>query len=57
MNYIDAIKNYIPKDAQEIQDKKVILNCIELFPQNILLRDNEIAHIISSGSQSVFNFK
>jgi len=49
LNYIDEIKNYIPKDAQEIQDKKVILNCIELFPQNILLRDNEIAHITSSG--------
>jgi len=49
LNYIDEIKNYIPKDAQEIQDKKVILNCIEMFPQNILLRDNEIAHITSSG--------
>ena len=49
LGYIDEIKNYIPKDEQEMQDKKVILNCIELFPKNILLRDNEIAHITSSG--------
>ena len=49
MNYIDEINNYVPKDEQEIQDKKVMLNCIELFPHNILLRDNEIAHITSSG--------
>ena len=49
MNYINDINNYIPKDEQETQDKKVILGCIEMFPHNILLRDNEIAHITSSG--------
>jgi len=49
MSYIDEIRNYVPKDDQEIQDKKVILNCIELFPHNVLLRDNEITHITSSG--------
>lgn len=49
MNYIDEIKNYVPKDEQEFQDKKVTLNCIELFPHDILLRDNEIVHITSSG--------
>jgi len=46
---VDEIKGYIPKNEQELQDKSVILDCIQLFPQNILLRDNEIAHITSSG--------
>jgi len=49
MNYINEIKNYTPKNEQEQQDKNVILDCIKLFPHNILLRDNEIAHITSSG--------
>ncbi|HYE10783.1 MAG TPA: NUDIX hydrolase, partial [Patescibacteria group bacterium] len=34
---------------QERQDKKIILHYIEQFPHNILLRDNEFAHITSSG--------
>ena len=49
MNYIDEINSYVPKDEQEAQDRKVILNCIKLFPHDILLRDNEVAHITSSG--------
>jgi len=49
MSYIDDINSYIPKNKQEIQDKKVILEYIHRFPHNVLLRDNEIAHITSSG--------
>ncbi|MCL2364689.1 MAG: NUDIX hydrolase [Defluviitaleaceae bacterium] len=49
MTYINDIKNYPPKNEQEQQDKNVILNCIQLFPHSILLRDNEIAHITGSG--------
>ncbi len=49
MNYIDEIADYIPKNEQEVQDKKVILDCMRLFPDNILLRQNELAHITSSG--------
>ena len=49
MDYISEIRGYAPRDEQEAQDKKVILSCIELFPHNILLRDNDIAHITSSG--------
>ena len=49
LDYIKEINNYVPKDTREEQDKKVILECIDLFPHNILLRDNEIAHITSSG--------
>jgi len=40
---------YSPKDDLESHDKRIILDCIELFPHNILLRENEIAHITSSG--------
>ena len=49
MEYIKAINDYIPVNEQEVQDKKVILNYIEHLGNNVLLRDNEIAHITSSG--------
>lgn len=49
MEYIKAINNYIPINEQEFQDKKVILNYIEHFGNMVLLRENEIAHITSSG--------
>lgn len=49
MDYIEEITKYIPQNEQENQDKKVILNYIREFPQNVLLRENEIAHITSSG--------
>ncbi|MBI9102454.1 MAG: NUDIX hydrolase [Spirochaetales bacterium] len=49
MNYIKEIKNYIPINQQEEQDKKVLMDYIKTFPHNILIRDNEFAHITSSG--------
>jgi len=49
MNYIDEIKAYQPMNEQEIMDKKVILDYIESFPDNVLLRDNRIAHMTASG--------
>jgi len=49
MDYISEIKNFIPKNQQETQDKKVMLDCINQNPHNILLRDNEVAHIAASG--------
>ncbi|WP_313133795.1 NUDIX hydrolase [Anaerocolumna sp.] len=49
MKYIKLIETYTPANAQEEQDKKVILNYIKHFENNVLLRDNEIAHITSSG--------
>lgn len=49
MGFVQQIIDYIPINKQETQDKKVILDYIKLFPQNILLRDNEFAHITSSG--------
>lgn len=49
MDYIKQITKFIPKNQQEIQDKKIMLDYIEKFPHNILLRENEFAHITSSG--------
>ena len=49
MEYIKAKEEYKPVNEQEMQDKKVILNYMSFFGKNVLLRDNEIAHITSSG--------
>lgn len=49
MEYIPAIEAYNPANEQEMQDKKVILKYIEKYGDHVLLRDNEIAHITSSG--------
>ena len=49
MDYIKQIIGFIPANEQESQDKKIILDYIEKFPHNILLRENEFAHITSSG--------
>ena len=48
MNWIEAIKNYIPYNDQEAKDKDLIIECINKF-DNILTRENIIAHITSSG--------
>jgi 8-oxo-dGTP pyrophosphatase MutT (NUDIX family) len=42
------IEKYVPVDEQESKDKLTILKYIKEFP-NILTRDNEYAHITSSG--------
>lgn len=49
MNYIDAIKAFIPENEQESNDKTVLLDYIETFSHNILTRENQIAHMTSSG--------
>lgn len=49
MDYIKHITKFNPDNEQEIHDKRIILDYIEKFPHNILLRDNELAHITSSG--------
>ena len=43
------IQSYVPMNEQEVQDQKVILNYIKLFEHNILTRENEFAHLTSSG--------
>lgn len=48
MSWMELIKNYIPFNEQEKKDKKLMEYCITTF-DNILTRDNIIAHITSSG--------
>ena len=47
MNYINEIKQYIPRNEQEEKDKEAIIKCMNKF-DDILSRDNEIAHLTSS---------
>ncbi len=48
MGWIEDIKNYIPYNEQEMADKKVMEFCISQF-DNLLTRENPLAHITSSG--------
>lgn len=48
MGWIEEIKNYTPYNEQELQDKRTILYAINEF-DNLLTRDNPLAHITSSG--------
>jgi len=47
--YRTQIQAYSPQDEQEAADQRMILEYIRLFPDTILTRENEIAHITSSG--------
>ena len=49
MNYIRQIKDYVPTNEQEACDKSLILKFIERNRDTVLLRENEVAHITSSG--------
>jgi 8-oxo-dGTP pyrophosphatase MutT (NUDIX family) len=49
MNYIEQIAAFVPCNAQERSDKALIQQWIMQYPHNILLRDNQMAHITSSG--------
>jgi 8-oxo-dGTP pyrophosphatase MutT (NUDIX family) len=47
--YLDEIRSYIPQNEQEETDKRVILEYITRFSDTILTRENEFAHLTSSG--------
>ncbi len=49
MDFITPINGFAPENSQETQDKKLILHYIEAFQDTILLQDNQLAHITSSG--------
>ncbi len=49
MDFLGNIKRYVPINEQEEKDKEVIIKYINDFPENILTRANEYAHISSSG--------
>lgn len=42
-------KKFVPTNEQEASDQKIILSYIQQYAHNVLLRDNPIAHITSSG--------
>ena len=48
MYYLYAVKSYEPQCEQEIIDCANMLQLFELFPDNILLRENKAAHLTSS---------
>lgn len=49
MDYRDQIRDFVPRTDQEKNDKRIIQELIARYPHNILLRENETAHITSSG--------
>ncbi len=49
MDFEKEISDFIPRNNQEVNDKKIILDFINQFRNNVLYRTNEIAHITSSG--------
>lgn len=53
MKYISEIEGFDAIIPQEIKDKKIILDYIEQFKDNILTRENEVAHMTSSSM--IFN--
>ena len=49
MYYLYAVKSYEPLNEQELTDRDNMLQLMQFFPQNILLRENKMAHLTSSG--------
>lgn len=53
MNYIEELNAYCPKNEQEAADKQMILDYIKTFPNTILTRENNFAHI--TAASMIFN--
>ncbi|GAB6107215.1 NUDIX hydrolase [Fusibacter bizertensis] len=49
MDYKETIEKYLPTVDQEKSDRNIILNYIKDYECNILTRENQVAHITSSG--------
>ena len=47
--YTDDIRAFLPESEQEAADQRIILEHIQNHPDTILTRENEHAHITSSG--------
>lgn len=47
--YADDIRSYAPQNEQEETDKRIILEYIKGYPETVLTRENEYAHMTSSG--------
>ncbi len=49
MTYKDAIEAFVPMTEQEHNDRKILLDFISQHPDTILTRENQVAHLTSSG--------
>ena len=49
MSYIEDIRAFEPANDQEENDRRLVLDFIAAHPHDVLLRDNEVAHLTSSG--------
>ena len=47
--YREEIAAYVPQNQQEFGDKEMMLEYLRRFPDNILTRQNKIAHFTASG--------
>lgn len=48
MNYLTAISQFKPESNQEQNDQQTMLAFIKNYQENVLLRENKIAHLTSS---------
>ena len=53
MNYLQEIREFVPACEQEAGDKKIILEYISKYPDTILTRQCELAHL--TASSMIFN--
>jgi 8-oxo-dGTP pyrophosphatase MutT (NUDIX family) len=49
LSYLDEIIAFIPQNAQEAADKREMLDFIARYPNDVLTRENRVAHVTSSG--------
>jgi len=49
MDWIRQVERYEPVNRQEQLDREIILEYARAFPNTVLMRENRIAHITSSG--------
>ena len=47
-HYIEELQNYIPSCPQEAADQEMMTSYFAAFPDNILTRDNGVAHVTAS---------
>ncbi|HNZ77228.1 MAG TPA: NUDIX hydrolase [Bacilli bacterium] len=47
--YREQIEKFVPTCEQEKEDKKLILECIDIYQDKILTRETKIAHLTASG--------
>lgn len=49
MKYLESIKKFKPTNEQEANDQSVILDFATHHPETVLTRENQVAHLTSSG--------